>query len=73
MQICQGPASAGSRGYPQGAQRQREREREREREKTREASLDKAKSARQRERERPDGGGRVWLCFIFYRGFYILN
>ena len=39
-----GPASAGSRGYPQDEWRQRER--------TRETSLDRAKSERERERER---------------------
>ena len=39
---CQGPASAGSRGYPQHEQHQRERE------KTREASLNRAKFARER-------------------------
>ena len=37
---CRGPASAGSRGYPQDERRRRERERER----TRETSLDRAKS-----------------------------
>ena len=41
---CRGPASVGSRGYPQDEQRRRE--------KTRETSLDGAKSARGRERER---------------------
>ena len=57
-----------------------EREREREREKTRETSLVRAKSAREREteteRDRENdqtgvfaGSGRVWQCFIFYRGF----
>ena len=44
--LCWGPASAGSRGYPQDERRGRERE------KTRETSLDRAKSARERERER---------------------
>ena len=31
-QVCQGPASAGSRGYPQDEWRRRERKREKERE-----------------------------------------
>ena len=49
MSGCRGPASAGSRGYPQDERSQRE--------KTRETSLDRAKSqdeqrARERERER---------------------
>ena len=47
--FCQGPASAGSRGYPRDERRRRE--------KTRETSLDMAKSqderqGRERERER---------------------
>ena len=56
---CRGPASAGSRGYPQDEWRrqEREREREREREKTRETSLDRAKSARERERKRVTRSG----------------
>ena len=80
---CRGPASAGSRGYPQDERRQRERERE----KTRETSLDRAKSAREREREgerereREENeqtgvfavSGRVWQCFVLHRGFYALN
>ena len=37
--ICRGPASAGSRGYPQDERRWREK-----REKTHETSLDRAKS-----------------------------
>ena len=76
---CRGPASAGSRGYPQDERRWWERE------KTRETRFDRAKSARKRERgreretdrqtdrqtDRPDGGaGRVWQCFIFYHSFY---
>ena len=45
--------------------RERERERERQRE-------------RERDRENDQtgvfaGSGRVWQCFIFYRGFYTLN
>ena len=53
MLHCWGPASAGSRGYPQDERRRRasEREREREREKTSEISLDRAKSVRDRERK----------------------
>ena len=50
---CWGPASAGSRGYPQDEWCRREKE------KTREASLEaslKAKSARERERERDQMG-----------------
>ena len=39
---CWGPASAGSRGYPQDERRRRE--------KTLETSLDRAKSVRERER-----------------------
>ena len=76
MPICRGPALAGSRGYPRdegvGERRHmrraligpslRERERERERD---------------RQTDRPDrgaaGSGRVWQCFIFYRGFYTLS
>ena len=46
--MCQGPASAGSKGYPQDERCRRERERE----KKRETSLDRAKSARERERKR---------------------
>ena len=49
MAKCQGPASAGSRGYPQDERRQRE--------KTRETSLDRAKSAKGRERESDQTGG----------------
>ena len=52
MAKCQGPASAGSRGYPQDERRRRE--------KTRETSLDRAKSARgerERERESDQTGG----------------
>ena len=68
---CRGPASAGSRGYPQDERRRRERE------KTRETSLDRAKSARERERESDQTGGaesgRVWQCFIFYHSFYTLS
>ena len=70
---CWGPASAGSRGYPQDEWCRREKE------KTREASLDKAKSARERERKRErdqTGGaesGRVWQSFIFNHGFYTLS
>ena len=70
-----GPASAGSRGYPQDEQCRRERE------KTCETSLDRAKSVREREgdrerereRERDKTGGaesgRVWQCFVFYHSF----
>ena len=69
---CWGPALAGSRGYPQDERRRRQRE------KTCETSLDRAKSAREGEREREKtgvfaGSGRVWQCFIFYRGFYTLS
>ena len=81
---CRGPASAGSRGYPQDERCQQERE------KTHETSLDRAKFARERERQRETqrerererkndqmgvfaGSGRVWQCFIFYHGFYTLN
>ena len=76
---CRGPASAGSRGYPQDEGRRQERE------KTCETSLDRAKSAREgereiereRERERDQTGGaesgRVWQCFIFYHSFYTLS
>ena len=41
---CRGPASAGSRGYPQNEWHRRE--------KTHETSLDRAKSARERKRKR---------------------
>ena len=44
MILCRGPASAGSRGYPQDEQCRLE--------KTRETGLDRAKSARERERQR---------------------
>ena len=47
---CQGPASAGSRGYPQDERRWRERERERERRHVRPALI--GPSLRGRERER---------------------
>ena len=43
--LCQGPAPAGSRGYPQNELRRQERE------KTRETSPNRAKSARERERK----------------------
>ena len=43
---CRGPASAGSRGYPQDERHWRERE------KTRDTILDRAKSVREREKER---------------------
>ena len=53
MPGCRGPASAGSRGYPQDERSQRD--------KTRETSLDRAKSqdeqrARERERESDQTG-----------------
>ena len=53
-----------------------------ESEKTHETSLDRAKSARERESERERESdqmgvaaesGRIWQCFIFYRGFYTLS
>ena len=64
---CRGPALAGSREHAQEEWHQRKRE------KTRETCLDRAKSSRERERERPDGGCRVWHCFIFYHSFYTLS
>ena len=66
MEWCWGPASAGSRGYPQDEQRRQERE------KTRETSLDRAKSVRERERESDQTGGaesgRVWqsLAMLYF-------
>ena len=55
--LCWGPASAGSRGYPQDERHRRERE------KTRETCLDRAKSAREREREREkERKTRDWGC-----------
>ena len=53
MLVCWGPASAGSRGYPQDERSWRERE------KTRETSLDRTKSAREREREKERERERV--------------
>ena len=73
LELCWGPASAGSRGYPRDERHWRE--------KTRETSLDRAKSARERERKRERErerererdqtrgaaeSGRAWQCFIFY-------
>ena len=66
LELCWGPASAGSRRYPRDEWHRRE--------KTRETSLDRAKSARERERKRERESdqtrgaaesGRVWQCFIF--------
>ena len=69
---CGGSSLGRIQGYPKDEGHWRERE------KTRETSLDRAKSARGRERENDQtgvfaGSGRVWQCFIFYRGFYTLN
>ena len=78
LELCWGPASAGSRRYPRDEWHRRE--------KTRETSLDRAKSVREREKERERErvrerererdqtrgaaeSGRVWQCFIFYRSF----
>ena len=70
---CRGPASAGSRGYPQNERRQREGE------KTRETSLDRAKSARGREREKMtrwgclQGLAESGNALFFYHSFYTLS
>ena len=66
LDICRGPASAGSRGYPQDEWRQRERERERTH--VRPALIGPSLQGREREREWPDGGCRVWqsLAMLYF-------